>query len=160
MNAAYLLIGGNLGDRLANLKAAKDAMALHCGPVIKESAIYETAAWGLEDQPAFLNQAVLLETRLSAEQLLDQLLQIERSLGRIRNEKYGPRLIDIDILLFNDAVIEQPGLKVPHPRLPHRRFALQCLAEISPGLVHPLLHKTIEQLLKECADSLAVHKFP
>lgn len=160
MNAAYLLIGGNLGDRQANLQAAKEAVALHCGPVKKESALYETAAWGLEDQPAFLNQAVLVSTRLSAEQILEQLLQIERSLGRIRNEKFGPRLIDIDILLYNDAVIEQPGLKVPHPRLPHRRFALQCLADIAPEVLHPVLQKTIQQLLKECTDSLAVHKFP
>src|SRR5688572_7944711 len=105
MNAAYLLIGGNLGDRLASLQAAKEAVAQHCGPVKKESAVYETAAWGLEDQPSFLNQAVLVHTDLSAAQLLDQLLQIERSLGRIRNEKYGPRLIDIDILLFNSEVI-------------------------------------------------------
>ena len=92
--------------------------------------------------------------------MLEQLLQIERSLGRIRNEKYGPRLIDIDILLFGNEVIDEPGLKVPHPRLQDRRFALRCLADIAPGMVHPVLQKTIQQLLEECTDSLAVHKFP
>src|SRR5687768_14135951 len=138
MNEAYLLIGGNLGDRLANLKAAAQALSLHCGLVQKESFIYQTAAWGMENQPSFLNQALLIGTRLSPQQLLDQLLQIEGALGRIRDEKYGPRLIDIDILLFNDQVIEQPGLKVPHPRLHQRRFALQCLADIAPAVVHPV----------------------
>ena len=160
MNEAYLLIGGNLGDRLANLDAAMQALSAHCGRVQKASAVYETAAWGLEEQPAFLNQAVQIGTQLSPGLLLDRLLQIERALGRIRNEKYGPRLIDIDILLFNDQVIDQPGLKIPHPRLPHRRFALQCLADIAPDVVHPVLKKNMRQLLEECTDSLAVHKFP
>ena len=137
MNAAYLLIGGNLGDRLANLHAAKEAMAERFGQATKASAVYETAAWGLQHQPAFLNQAVEISTPLRAE-----------------------RLIDIDILLFGNEVIDEPGLKVPHPRLQDRRFALRCLADIAPGMVHPVLQKTIQQLLEECTDSLAVHKFP
>ena len=158
MNAAYLLIGGNLGDRLANLHAAKEAMAERFGQATKASAVYETAAWGLQHQPAFLNQAVEISTPLRAEQVLEQLLQIERSLGRIRNEKYGPRLIDIDILLFNNEVIDRPGLKVPHPQMPNRRFVLTPLNEIAADIVHPVLQKTVAQILADCPDPLSVNK--
>lgn len=159
MNIAYLLIGGNIGNRMANLQAATSAITQQCGAVKGFSSIFETAAWGLETQPSFLNQALEIHTLLSPQDLLSCLLQIEKSLGRERGEKYGPRLIDIDILLYNDAVIEEEGLTVPHPQMHVRRFVLQPLAEIAGTKLHPVLQQTISQLLQQCPDSLSVHKF-
>jgi 2-amino-4-hydroxy-6-hydroxymethyldihydropteridine diphosphokinase len=159
MNAAYLLIGGNTGDRLQYLQSAVEAIGKQCGKIKKKSSIYETAAWGNQNQNSFLNLALEVSTGLSAYELLDCILQIEESMGRIRKEKYGPRIIDIDILLFNEEIIDARNLKVPHPELPNRRFALQCLREIAPNKKHPVLHKTIAQILKECRDPLRVDKF-
>jgi 2-amino-4-hydroxy-6-hydroxymethyldihydropteridine diphosphokinase len=159
MNVAYLLIGGNTGDRLYFLQSAAEAITKQCGTIKKKSAIYETAAWGIKSQDSFLNQALKLSTTLSAYELLDCILQIEENMGRVRNEKYGPRIIDIDILLFNDEIIDARNLKVPHPELPNRRFALQCLYEIAPRKIHPVLNKTVAKLLEECPDPLSVDKF-
>ena len=159
MNIAYLLIGGNIGNRMANLEKAKNSIANNCGTLKGASNIFETAAWGLEDQPHFLNQALAVQTPLPPKELLHCLLQIEKSLGRERDEKWGPRLIDIDILLYNDAVVHEEGLTIPHPQMHNRRFVLQPLAELVPNLVHPLFQKTIAQLLAECPDPLEVHKF-
>jgi 2-amino-4-hydroxy-6-hydroxymethyldihydropteridine diphosphokinase len=158
MNRAYLLIGGNIGDRQASLAAAREAIARHCGAVSACSSIYETAAWGEEDQDAFLNQALAVDTGLKAGELMRCILEIEAELGRKREKKYGPRTIDIDILLYNDDVVQQDGLSIPHPRMQDRRFALACLNDIAPAEVHPLLGKTVRQLLEECADRLAVNK--
>ena len=159
MNVAYLLTGGNTGDRLHYLDAATDAIEHRCGTIIKKSSVWETAAWGIEKQNKFLNRALKLSTQLSPFELLDCILQIEQDLGRIRKEKYGPRLIDIDILLFNDDVIDTRNLTVPHNELSNRRFALQPLAEIASRKIHPVIKKTIAQLLKLCPDPLAVDKF-
>ena len=159
MNVSYILTGSNLGNRPEYLQNSKKAIAETAGTIVSSSSIYETAAWGLEDQPSFLNQALEIHTVLSARELLDHLLKIEKDLGRMREEKYGPRLIDIDILFFNKDVIEQKGLTIPHPQLHKRRFALQCLNSIAPMFVHPVFSKTIETLLTECADPLDVHKF-
>lgn len=159
IHTAFLLIGGNLGDRTENLAAARAAVAKNCGTVVKTSAVYETAAWGLQDQPPFLNQAIELHTFSNPHALLQCLLDVEGALGRVREKKYGPRLIDLDILLFDDAVIDSETLKVPHPELQNRRFALTCLADIAPDKMHPVFQKPIWQLLKECTDGLAVHKF-
>lgn len=159
MNTAYLLIGGNTGDRLYHLHSAAEAIRKQCGQIKKSSSIYETAAWGNESQDSFLNQALKVSTKFSAYELLDYILQIEESMGRIRKEKYGPRIIDIDILLFNDEIIDARNLKIPHPELPNRRFALQCLNEIASRKKHPVLNKSIAQLLKECSDPLSVDKF-
>lgn len=159
MNTAYLLIGGNLGNRLENLAAARQAIAKNCGVIRHTSAIYETAAWGLEDQPNFLNQAIELQTFSKPHVLLHGLLAVEKSLGRVREKKYGPRSIDIDILLYDDLIVNEPDLKIPHPELQNRRFALTCLADIAPNLIHPLFQKSIAQLLAKCTDPLAVNKF-
>ena len=156
---AYLLTGANLGNRAANLARARELIGLHAGRVEAASALYETAAWGKEDQPAFLNQALVIRTELSPRRLLRRLLKLERQMGRIRGEKYGPRLIDMDILLYDQEVHQYPLLTLPHPALPGRRFALLPLAEIAPGLVHPVLQKSIAELLEECPDTLAVKKY-
>jgi 2-amino-4-hydroxy-6-hydroxymethyldihydropteridine diphosphokinase len=158
MNKVYLLTGGNLGDREKNLQQAADHINVTCGQIVRSSSFYETAAWGKTDQPAFLNQALELHTTLSPEALMEQLLEIENIMGRKRTEKLGPRIIDIDMLLYEDRVLDTSLLKLPHPALPQRRFALVPLAEIAPRLLHPVLYKTISQLLQECSDTLPVHK--
>lgn len=158
MNRAYLLIGGNLGNRKRHLSAACRMIREDCGKIMARSAIYETAAWGMEDQPAFLNQALIIETRWNAGQLLKRLLKIEKKLGRVRFEKLGPRIIDIDILFFNDDTLSLPHLKIPHPDLQHRRFVLEPLSELAPDLVHPVMKKTILTLKKKCSDRLPVKK--
>ena len=156
---AFLLIGGNLGDRVENLRRAKNTISLHYNKILCESAVYETAAWGLEAQPPFLNQAIKLQTFLKPHALLKLLLHVEEQMGRVRDEKWGPRLIDIDILLYEDAIIQSPELTIPHPELPNRRFALTCLADIAPEVMHPLFQKPIAMLLEECTDPLPVQKF-
>lgn len=158
MNQAFLLIGGNMGNREQNLERARSLVNLYCGKVIKTSSVYETAAWGPVVQPAFLNQALQIETVFTAPQLMTALLACEKQLGRIRNEKSGPRLIDMDLLFFNDAIIQTEALIVPHPRLHLRRFALEPMQEIAPSFVHPLFQKTISELLQACTDELAVQK--
>src|SRR5687768_7457969 len=131
MAIAYLLTGGNIGDRKHYLEQAKKAMGGKAIRVIKESSLYETAAWGKEDQEAFLNQALCVETALDPDALLQAVLSIEESLGRKRMVRYGPRIIDIDILLYEDLHIQKENLQIPHPQLPNRRFALQGLSEIA-----------------------------
>jgi 2-amino-4-hydroxy-6-hydroxymethyldihydropteridine diphosphokinase len=121
--------------------------------------LYETAAWGKTDQPSFLNQALEIETELDAVQLMKQILEIEKFMGRERKEKYGPRVIDIDILLFNNEQYDLPFLEIPHPQMQNRRFALTPLAEIANDLQHPVLKKSIGQLLRECPDKLEVKKY-
>lgn len=158
MNKAYLLTGGNLGNRLDNLYKAADYMEQYCGKIICKSSVYETAAWGLEDQPDFYNQVLLINTALSARELISQLLTIENKMGRKREVKMGPRTIDIDILFYNDSVINEPDLVIPHPRMQDRRFVLMPLAETAPDFIHPVFHKKISQLLLECADRLNVYK--
>ncbi|HEX6333161.1 MAG TPA: 2-amino-4-hydroxy-6-hydroxymethyldihydropteridine diphosphokinase [Flavisolibacter sp.] len=157
MNHAYLLTGGNMGDRLLYLRQARHAIGKE-GRIVQASSVYETEAWGLQDQPLFCNQAIALQTDHSAEALLERLLSIEKTMGRTRQERYGPRLIDIDILFYNDAVIDQEGLHIPHPEVHNRRFALACLNEIAPDLVHPVTGKTVAQMLAACGDPLRVYK--
>ncbi len=158
MNKAYLLIGGNMGNREGYLAAARSAVEKHIGPLRRHSSLYQTAAWGLQEQDAFLNQVLQIETALDAGSLLQTLLQIEETLGRKREVRYGPRIIDMDILFFNDEVIHKEGLTIPHPQIQNRRFALVPMAELAPELVHPVLQKTIAQLLNDCPDTLDVHK--
>ncbi len=158
MNKAYLLTGGNTGNREQYLQQAIELITQKCGNIHMQSSLYETAAWGKTDQPAFLNQALLLHTDLEAPELMQTLLSIEEIMGRHREEKYGPRIIDIDVLLFNNTVLQSPLITVPHPELANRRFALTPLAEIAANLKHPMLHKTVRQLLKECPDTLPVQR--
>lgn len=157
MNQAYLLIGGNLGEKWKNLEDAVKWLEKNAVEVPEQSAIYETAAWGKTDQPSFLNQALSVKTLLSAEELLKLILDIELKLGRKRLEIMGPRTIDIDILLFNNEIINTRRLTVPHPAMAERRFVLQPLAEIAGEQIHPVLKKTIRTLLDECPDPLDVH---
>lgn len=158
MNKAYLLIGGNMGKREGFLADARVALQNRCGRLTGQSSLYQTAAWGLEAQAPFLNQALVIETLFSASRLLQTALTIEEALGRLRQQRYGPRVIDIDLLLFNEEIIQTSELTVPHPQLPYRRFALAPLAEIAPAAYHPVLKKTVQQLLDECPDHLPVHK--
>ncbi|HZZ76781.1 MAG TPA: 2-amino-4-hydroxy-6-hydroxymethyldihydropteridine diphosphokinase [Puia sp.] len=158
MNKAYLLTGGNEGDRYRNMQQARTNIEHICGRLLQVSSLYETAPWGKTDQAYFLNQVLLIETKYNPGELLKALLQIEEKGGRIRTVKNAPRTIDIDILFYDRLIIEEPGLTIPHPRIPDRRFVLEPLNEISPEYEHPVLHKTIHQLLTECTDELSVKK--
>ena len=128
------------------------------GAIIAQSGIYQTAAWGNTNQPDFLNQVIIVETELPANKTLQTILAIEKKMGRIRTVKNAPRIIDIDILFFNKEIIHQKDLIVPHPEIQNRRFVLVPLLELSPDFTHPLLHKTIHQLLTDCPDLLNVKK--
>jgi len=159
MNKAYLLYGGNLSNRKQNLKKARELIAIHCGEITKTSSIYETAAWGKTDQPTFLNQALEIHTSLDSKQLMREILKIEKMMGRVRKEKYDPRIIDIDILLFNKEIMNSSFLGLPHPEMQKRRFVLVPLFEIAPDEVHPILQKSIAELLRDCPDQLEVKKY-
>ena len=158
MNKAYLLIGGNMGDRLANLNEAITCINAQAGKIEKESSIYETAAWGMTHQASFLNQALLLSTTYSAHQLMSILLEIEIKLGRKRDLPLGPRTIDIDIIYYNNEIIDTSDLTVPHPSMFKRNFVLIPMVEIAPNFKHPQLNKTNSALLAECTDECLVHK--
>src|ERR1700688_739345 len=120
MNKAYLLTGGNMGDRTGRLQEAKKNIAAYCGSILMESSLYETAAWGKTDQPDFLNQVLYIQTSMSAAALMNEILLIEEKMGRTRTEKYGSRTIDIDILFYNDDIIRDPGLIIPHAEIQNR----------------------------------------
>lgn len=158
MNISFLLIGGNEGDRLANLAMARENIDRSGCRILRQSAVYETAPWGRTDQPDFLNQALEVETSLEAPALMDVLLGIEERMGRRRTEKYGARIIDIDILFFNDVVIRTPHLTVPHPEVQNRRFALAPMDEIAASYIHPVTGTSIHDLLLACPDRLEVKK--
>ena len=159
MSTAHLLIGGNLGDRKENLLTAISLINEQCGSLTRSSSVYETEAWGNTDQPTFLNQALEISTSLNARQLMRKILKIEKEMGRVREEKLGPRIIDVDILLFENEIHDLRFLKIPHPELQNRRFVLVPLAEIDPTLQHPVFKKTIAELLEECPDLLNVKKY-
>ena len=158
MNSAYLITGGNIGNRQEELNNAARLIQERCGTIIDRSSLYETAAWGKTDQESFLNQALVLETTLNARDLLNEILYIENLMGRDRVEKYGPRIIDIDIIFFNHQVIRENGLIIPHPEMAKRRFVLEPLNQVIPAYIHPIYYKTVSELLDQCDDSLPVKK--
>jgi 2-amino-4-hydroxy-6-hydroxymethyldihydropteridine diphosphokinase len=153
----YLSLGSNLGDRAANLRFAI-ARLRDLGEVVAVSSFYETEPIEVVAQPWFLNCAVKFNSEKTAEQLLAGILQLEQAMGRQRKRHKGPRIIDIDILLFGDSITETPELTIPHPAMHQRRFVLEPLAEIAPGLRHPRLKRTIAELREELATGQAVKK--
>lgn len=156
---AYLSLGSNVGNRAQNLSDAIHLLQTENIHPVEASSIYETSAWGLRDQHDFLNQVLKVETSLKAEELLQVILDTELKMGRKRTIKYGPRVIDIDILFYNSMIINKKGLTLPHPHLHKRNFVLYPLAEIAPGLLHPVLHKTSIELLQMSEDELKVNIF-
>jgi 2-amino-4-hydroxy-6-hydroxymethyldihydropteridine diphosphokinase len=156
MNTVYLSLGSNVGDREANLVRAIDELASRGARILRQSSFYETEPLEIRDQAWFLNCAVEAEAELDPQQLLETLLEIEIEMGRYQSIMYGPRNIDIDILLFGASVVDTPDLVIPHPRMAERRFVLVPMNEIAPDARHPVLKKTIGELLKATADKSAV----
>ena len=152
----YLLTGANLGDRFGTLDKAIRLIEARIGSINAVSSLYETAAWGVEQQPDYLNQAISVQTKLPPQELLDEILRIEESLGRVRRVKWGSRTIDIDILFYGNQIINTPSLSIPHAQLHRRNFVLIPLLELAPELVHPSMGKTIEELYWDCPDELDV----
>jgi len=157
MSKAFLLLGSNLGDRAGAISIAI-SMLQEIGNMVSLSSVYQTAAWGKKDQPDFLNQVIILETLLSPDELLKKIMQIEIKMGRVRKNKWAERIIDIDILYFNDDIIVSEHLKIPHPQIQFRRFTLIPLNEIAPDFKHPVLNITSGQMLDRCEDRLEVKK--
>lgn len=156
MNYAYILLGTNIGDKIANLKTACAKISIDCGAIDDLSSIYETSPWGVTDQPPFLNMVIKVETKCTAEKLLKLLLFIEKEMGRLRLRKWGERLIDLDILYFNNEIIVKENLKIPHPELHNRKFTLIPLCDIAADFKHPVFNITTEYLLERCIDKGAV----
>ena len=152
----YIALGTNLGERFSNLREAIKALPPGI-TVLAESHIYETPPWGYEDQPAFLNMVVKAETGLRPESLLKNLKQLEVELGREQNFRWGPRLIDLDILFYDNMMIDTPPLVIPHPRLHERAFVLVPLADVTPDLIHPIFQKSVSQLLAEVDRQGVLH---
>lgn len=155
----FLLLGANLGERESTLKQAVELISDQISPITAQSQLYETAPWGVIDQPAFLNQVIQIETELSPMKVLERTLKIEKQLGRERRLRWGARVIDIDILYYADLVLEDTELQLPHPRLHERRFTLVPLTEIAADFIHPVLRKTNRALLNECMDASLVNVF-
>jgi hypothetical protein len=147
MKTAYLGLGTNLGDRSANLAQAIAMLASERLIVKRVSSSYETAPRDFLDQPFFLNQVIEVTTDLFPRQLLDRAKQVERKMGRVKGVAKGPRVIDVDVLMYGHSVVSMPGLEIPHPSIAERRFVLEPLAELAPELRHPVHHRTIRQLL-------------
>ncbi len=158
MIGVYLLLGSNLGDRVGYLEQATDLISKDVGAILRLSSIYETQSWGKTDEPDYLNQVIYLETDLPAGTILEKILGIENKMGRIRQVKWGSRIIDIDILFYGEHTINQPGLIIPHPELHHRLFTLAPLDELIPNFMHPVLGKQIFELKSELKSDLHVKK--
>lgn len=161
INTAYLLLGSNIEPQLEFINKAVSMLHQEKVSVVKKSSIYESEAWGFKSDNHFLNQLLVVETRFSARELLAHVLQIEKEMGRVRKSDggYVSRNIDIDILYFNNSIIDEPDLVIPHPRLHRRRFALEPLVEIVPDFEHPILSKTNKELLENLDDQSKVVVF-
>jgi 2-amino-4-hydroxy-6-hydroxymethyldihydropteridine diphosphokinase len=161
MGIAYILSGSNQGDRAGYLQSAASYLRREAGKLLECSHIYESASWGFEHPTPFLNQAMKLETTLSPQELLQTLQRIESRLGRTHDggDDYQARTMDLDILFFDDHVVDTDELVLPHPRMHLRRFALKPLAEIAGGFAHPVFNKTVLSMLEECSDDGVVMKF-
>lgn len=160
MNEAYLLLGSNEGNRFNHLKLAIEKLQSTAVVIEKKSKLYETAAWGMKEQPDFINIVLKIRTSLQPESLLTFIQQIEQDLGRQRSVKWGQRTLDIDILFYDKIILQTPTLTLPHPYLHLRRFTLLPLVEIAAKWVHPVLKKSMVSLLKECPDTLEVKAVP
>ena len=154
----YILLGSNQGDKRKNINDAIKLVIQEAGKIVNRSCMYQTAAWGKENQPDFINIVVELETILKPAQLLAVLLKIEKQLRRVRRAKWEETVIDIDILYYKDWVVNYSNLKIPHPEIHNRRFTLVPLVEIAADFLHPILNKSNSFLLNECLDQLAVQK--
>lgn len=159
LTKVYLGLGSNLGNREENLQIAQCFIEENFGTIISLSSIYETAAWGLTEQNTFLNQVICIETKLPPIEVLQIVLEIERSMGRIRELKWGARIIDIDILYYANKIVTLPNLSIPHPFIQERRFVLVPLCEIAGEFIHPKLHQTNLELLEKCQDSGEIKVF-
>ena len=160
MNKVFIITGGNIGDRMKNLETAEKMIEEQIGHIIQTSKIYETEAWGINDQPSFYNQVLIVETNFSADKVIKKILKIEEDMGRVRTIKNAARNIDIDILFFNDDIVNEENLTIPHPQMINRRFVLMPLNEIASAKIHPVYNKSVAQLLAECKDELKVTPLP
>lgn len=160
MNEVYLILGSNLGEKENIIEKAEDLITIRAGLVKATSSIYETEPWGTIEPLSYLNAVIRIETELDPFSLLEVLLQIEKELGRKRNGiKNQPRTIDIDILFFNEEIINHKDLVIPHERLQYRNFVLIPLAEIAPDFIHPVLKVSVMNLLESCNDNRWVRKY-
>jgi 2-amino-4-hydroxy-6-hydroxymethyldihydropteridine diphosphokinase len=159
MVSVYLLLGSNLGDKQMFLRQAAVYIEEQIGAIVQQSSIYVTQSWGKTDAPDYLNQVLHVETQMQPDEVLTTVLNIELLLGRERREIWGSRTMDIDILFYDEAVIDEQNLIIPHPHLHSRRFTLEPLAEIAPELLHPVLRKTVNELKSLLKDNLQVKKY-
>ncbi len=159
MSKVFLGIGTNLGDRELNLEKAVEKIGEHIGRILQSSSVYETPPWGFDAENDFLNMVVSVETSLTPSEIIKKIVAIESMLGRERDQnRYSSRVIDIDILLYDDLVITEKGLKIPHRLMHERRFVLVPLCELAPDLIHPILQKSMSLLLEECRDRSKISK--
>ena len=157
-NKVILGIGGNVGNVKFTLQKCIQLIELKLGSVEIKSSLYQTEAWGVEDQPNFINQVIVIATNLSAHECLKKFQDIELQLGRVRKEKWHERAIDIDILFYNNDIIDEEKLKIPHPFIQDRNFVMYPLEEIAPNFIHPKLKKTMIELYNNCKDSMMAIK--
>jgi 2-amino-4-hydroxy-6-hydroxymethyldihydropteridine diphosphokinase len=148
----YLSLGGNLGNTIEIFLNSMEILTKKVGKITQISSLYQTAAWGPIPQNDFINQVIEVETKLSAPELMDILLEIELQQGRVRQERWGPRTLDLDIIFFGEQLISTENLEIPHPRMEDRKFVLIPMVEINPNLIHPISRKSIRQILLECKD--------
>lgn len=156
MKGIFLLLGSNQGDSSRILEQAVKDISRNVGAIVRSSSVYRTSAWGIENQPDYLNQVLEVDSDLTPGVILERILLIEKSLGRIRDVKWSSRIIDIDLLYFDSAIVDEPNLTIPHPEIQNRRFTLVPLCEIAPGFMHPKLGKTQIELLNDTSDKLEV----